>query len=231
MVKKASISPGKARKENLIRRQREDIITAASAEFAAHGFNGAQIGAIAAAAEVSLTTLYSLFQSKEALYRKVIFEATTAVRDGVFDRVKKIDSPAEQLMAFIGGLLQSYEKNRDFMRLYVHVTQGFPYRIRPEMGSEALGIFESITAWLVSTAQEAIRQGEIDAELEAEAIAYTIMGSIVTTCSEWVERNEPRPLDEAAPQLRAVLGRILSTNSEQEAAPSPGRRRVRRKRD
>lgn len=211
MVKNPVYSPGKARKDNLIRRQREDIVTAASREFAASGFNGAQIGIIAAAAEVSLTTLYSLFQSKESLYREVILEATIAVRDGVFERVQHIKSPAEQLMMFIGELLHSYEKNRNFMRLYVHATQGFPYRIRPEMGDEALGIFESITAWLVDTAQEAIRQGEIDSELEAEAIAYTIMGSIVTTCSQWVERNEPRPLHEAAPQLRAVLGRILLT--------------------
>jgi len=208
MVRKP-LSPGKARKEDLVRRQREDIITAASAEFAANGFNGAQIGVIATTAEVSLTTLYSMFQSKDALYREVVLQASIAIKAGVFHKMEHIKSPSKQLIAFVEALLSSYEKNRDFMRLYVHATQGFPYRIRPELGDEALGLFQSITAWLVDTAEEAKRRGEISSDLDAEAVAYTIMGSIVTTCSQWVERNEPRPLSEAAPALTAVLERML----------------------
>lgn len=208
MVRKP-LSPGKARKDDLVRRQREDIIAAASAEFAVNGFSGAQIGVIATAAEVSLTTLYSMFQSKDALYSEVVLKACFAIKEGVFHKMEHIKSPARQLIAFVEALLSSYEKNRDFMRLYVHATQGFPYRIRPELGDEALELFQSITAWLVATAEEARSRGEIYSELDPEAVAYTIMGSIVTTCSQWVERNEPRPLYEAAPALRLVLERTL----------------------
>jgi len=150
-----------------------------------------------------------MFQSKDALYREVVLRASIAIKTGVFHEMEHIKSPYKQLIAFVGALLSSYEKNRDFMRLYVHATQGFPYRIRPELGDEALGLFQSITAWLVDTAEEAKRRGEISSDLDSEAVAYTIMGSIVTTCSQWVERNEPRPLSEAAPALTALLERMI----------------------
>ena len=208
-MSRKKLSPGKARKDDLARRQRADILAAAATAFAANGFNGTQIGAIASAAEGSLTTLYSMFQSKEALYREIVIKAAAAVRDGAIHKVEHIKNPSERLMVFIDGLLNCYQENRDFMRLYVHATQGFPYRIRPELGDEALEIFQDVTAWLVETAAEAKRRGEIDKKLDPEAIAYTIMGGVVTTCSQWVERNEPRPLSAAAPALRAVFERIL----------------------
>ena len=59
------------RRERELELRRADVLAAATAEFAEKGFEGAQMSALAARAEVALGTLYSLFASKEQLFQAV----------------------------------------------------------------------------------------------------------------------------------------------------------------
>lgn len=215
--KDEKLSPSGRRKRSLVEHQRADILAAASRAFAENGLNGTPIGAIASAAQVSLATLYSLFQSKEALYREIVIKAAASVRDNVFNRVGEVEDPVGRLLVFVEALLYCYQENREFMILYVHATQGFPYRIRAELGEEALDIFQDVTARLVETAREARNRGKLAKDIDPEALAYSIMGAVVTTCSQWVERDEPRSLEAAAPALVAIFRRVLDCSAEKGA--------------
>ena len=64
------------RRRDGLERRRADAIAGASTIFAAKGFHDAQMSEIAAAAELSRNSLYSIFESKEQLYQQVV--ATTA---------------------------------------------------------------------------------------------------------------------------------------------------------
>ena len=68
------------RRERELELRRADVIAAAAAEFAEKGFDGAQMSALAARAEVALGTLYSLFESKEQLFQAVIETSADAIR-------------------------------------------------------------------------------------------------------------------------------------------------------
>jgi AcrR family transcriptional regulator len=61
-------------------RTRERLIDAASAVFARDGFIDARISDIAAAAEVAHGTFYTYFDSKEAIFREVVFRLGEQMR-------------------------------------------------------------------------------------------------------------------------------------------------------
>lgn len=56
------------------------ILEAATAEFAAHGFGGARVDAVAARARINKRMLYHYFGDKEALYLAVLEKAYTSIR-------------------------------------------------------------------------------------------------------------------------------------------------------
>jgi len=59
------------------------IFTAAAAEFAARGFDGASVGAIAQAAHVNKAMLYYHFGSKLGLYREIVRDMLRAVGEEI----------------------------------------------------------------------------------------------------------------------------------------------------
>ena len=75
------VSPRENRRANELAQRREDALAAASAVFAAKGYHDAQMTEIAAAAELSRASLYSMFTGKEELYQQVISSGAEAVRE------------------------------------------------------------------------------------------------------------------------------------------------------
>jgi len=62
---------------------RERILRAAAEEFAEHGFSGARINRIAAAANLNKQLIYHYFDSKDGIYAAVLGEMLTSVHDAV----------------------------------------------------------------------------------------------------------------------------------------------------
>jgi AcrR family transcriptional regulator len=65
--------------ERLEHERRRRLLAAAAEEFAAHGFSGASLGRISAAAAFSKAALYYYFEDKADLYAGVVEEAWRAV--------------------------------------------------------------------------------------------------------------------------------------------------------
>lgn len=188
--------------------RRDDIIAAASAVFGEKGFDGAQIAEIAAAAELSLASVYSLFEGKEDIYQAVISTAATSVREAVQGEVEAIADGAERLLCLIDSLFACFEENQHLLRLYARGTQGLPWRIRQAMGDSTGAIFQEFTSWVISLAQEAKRGGYLR-QIEPEAFALSVIGTVTTTAAHWVESTPERPLSRAAPYVRAIFETVL----------------------
>jgi len=208
MSTSTSVSPRENRRANELAQRRTDALAAASAVFAAKGYHDAQMTEIAAAAELSRASLYSMFTGKEELYHEVVSTAAAAVRDVVRQRVESLDDPAQQLLCVIDSLFSCYEENENLLRIYAFATHGLPFKIREGMGDSVLEIFVAFTEWVVEIAKRAKSSGYLQ-HLEPEAVGLTLVGAVTTTAARWLETTPDQPLSQAAPPVNAVFQRLL----------------------
>ena len=188
--------------------RRAHVLDAAGAEFAEKGFDGAQVGAIAARAEVSLATVYALFDSKEILFESVIEKTAHAIRDTVRSKVEGIPDPRERLLALVDALFACFAENQDLLRIYARGTHGLPWRIRQSMGDRAQSIFASFAEWVRSLTTEATATGSLRG-LDADALALTLIGSVTTAAAAAVEGTTAQSLEVTAGHVRAVFERLI----------------------
>ena len=95
----------------------KDILTVAVNEFAAHGFAGARVDAIAARTRTSKRMLYYHFGSKEGLYAAALVHAYKRVRET--HQLPDLDrlAPAEALRAYVGHVFDVHADSPEFVRL------------------------------------------------------------------------------------------------------------------
>jgi AcrR family transcriptional regulator len=188
--------------------RKADIIRAASSIFGEKGYDGAQIAEIASAAEVSLASVYSLFEGKEDIYRAAIESAAVSIRETVFGKVDAVTDPAERLLTLVDSLFDCFEQNRDLLRIYARSTGGLPWRVRRTMGDSTLSIFQSFTDWVADMSREATDAGYLR-DLDPATFAVTLIGAVTTSAAFAIEREPERPLTDAAPAVRAICKRLL----------------------
>ena len=192
--------------------RRAHVIDAAAAEFAEKGFDGAQVGEIAARAEVSLGTVYALFDAKEGLFQAVIESAAESIRDTVRAKVEAVSDPQERLLTLVDSLFACFAESEDLLRIYARATHGLPWRIRQSMGDRTQALFTSFTEWVRGLAAEATATGSL-AGLEPDALALTLVGSVTTAAAAAAERTTDRPLDELAIDVRRIFERLFAAGT------------------
>ena len=83
---------------------RERLFAAAAAEFAGHGFAGANVDRIARAARVNKAMIYYHFRSKAALYRDILGDMFRAVSARVHVVADGAQPPEDKLRGFIEAI-------------------------------------------------------------------------------------------------------------------------------
>ena len=197
------------RRERELALRRADVLAAACAVFAAKGFEDAQMGEIAARAEVSTASLYALFAGKDELYREVITTTAAAVREAVRAQVEGVADPRERLLAVIDSLFACWERDQALLRIYVRGTHGIPFRIRESMGEEAMQILQEFSDWIEELAADAQRAGWLPG-LDAATFSRALVGTAITVSTHSIEVAPERPLTEAAAGVRAIFERLLA---------------------
>jgi AcrR family transcriptional regulator len=192
--------------------RRAHVIDAAAAEFAEKGFDGAQVGEIAARAEVSLGTVYAMFDAKEGLFQTVIENAAESIRETVRAKVEAIPDPQERLLALIDSLFACFAENEDLLRIYARATHGLPWRIRQSMGDRTQMIFASFSEWVHGLATEATATRSLEG-LEADALALTLIGSVTTAAAAAAEGTSHQPLDALAGDVRRIFERLFAAGT------------------
>jgi len=201
-------SPRESRRADREARRRADALAAAAAVFSAKGYHDAQMTEIAAAAELSRASLYTLFEGKLELYEEVVLQAATAIGEAVRGDVAALDDPGERLLCVIDSLFACYEENQALLRIYAAGTHGLPFKIRDALGEATLQRFVHFTNWVSELSQQAKRAGLL-AGLDPEAVGVSLVGTVTTTAVRWLESTPERPLSQAAPAVRAMFQRLL----------------------
>jgi len=207
-MRQATATVQSGRREREAARRRADVLDVAADAFAEKGYEGAQISAIARVAEVSLATLYVMFESKDELYQAVLTRAAESIRDVVQASVDVIEDPAERLLEIIGCLLQCFDENRTLMRIYTMGTHGLPWKIRQTMGEPLVEIYRAFLDYVTGLARAAAHVGRLGA-LAPETVALALVGTVNATAAEWIESECEAPLTDAAPAIRALFEQLL----------------------
>lgn len=211
MLNPASRSVREIRRDRELELRRADIIAAASVVFGEKGFQGAQVAEIATTAEVSLNSVYALFKGKEELYEAVLHDAAATIRDEVQEKAETLADPAAQLLSIIDTLFACFDNHRHLLRIYARTTGGLPWRVREALGEDSLRVLQEFTAWLVEVAQRAEKEGRISG-VDPETLAFSLIGTITTSASRWVESPGPEPLSRSAARVRALFERLIATD-------------------
>ena len=205
-----SIPPSRreARREREIEHRRSDVLEAATEAFATHGYHDAQIGEIAARAELSLASLYSMFDGKEAIYREVMREAALRLRDEIESRLET-DAGAEQRLALlIDAFFDYFERNRPLLRIVLAGSRGMPWKVRDRAGESAILILDQFYLRLLDLCRELVEEWALDG-IDPEALGAAVVGTVTHFAAWQLEEHPERGLLDAAPAVRAIFTRIV----------------------
>ncbi len=200
------------RRERELELRRADVLSAAALEFAEKGFDGAQMSALAARAEVALGTLYTLFESKEQLFEAVIVSSAAALQEHLVAKVEGVPDPRERLLALIDAAFERARSEPAFFRIYTHATHGFPARIRQAMGERAQAHFDFFAHWVIGLARAAADAGALPG-LAPEAFGLALLGALTTATSAILAGATSQPPETIARDVRALFARLLEAES------------------
>jgi TetR/AcrR family transcriptional regulator len=172
------------------RRTRERILSAALKEFAAHGFTGARVDAIAQRAAINKRMLYHYFGDKERLFREVL-RLKMAERQAWAETLS--GDPAESLAFWFEATC----KDTDWVRLLEwEALQGADQRLIDEKKRRAA------TARGLGRIQQRQARGQISIELDPRHVMLTMRSLTMFPA--------------AFPQLtRLIMGRPVSDSQFQ----------------
>jgi AcrR family transcriptional regulator len=127
---------------------REAILAAAIAEFAAHGFRGATVDAIARRARLNKAMIYYHFEDKLALYLEILRSIFTAIRDRSAAIVASPATPQEKLAAFIDAFGAEADARPYLPRLMMLEIADGARRLDPPTLRVMTGVFLNLRAIL-----------------------------------------------------------------------------------
>jgi TetR/AcrR family transcriptional regulator len=177
MPTKPRRSPGPQERRRDPERTRALIVEAATAEFAAHGFAGARISAIAGRAGVNQQLISYYFDGKEGLYRAIVDDWRRRDRD-----LSTPDTPLpERLRRYAMEALH----NPDGVRLFA--WGGLEYA-GPESDPDHAPRAERLEP-TVAAIRARVEAGVLPAELDPAALAVMLMAAALapTTLPQVVE--------------------------------------------
>ncbi|MFW5926895.1 MAG: TetR/AcrR family transcriptional regulator [Wenzhouxiangella sp.] len=156
---------------------RARVLAAAATEFCQRGYSGASIAAIACRADVSKSTVFHYFDSKEALYLAVIEDAALAFRQTLDEVLANSADTAEALAGFQRSHLRHLQENRQVARLVLRELQR--ENLSEQMLARISKVLSENFARLLEFLERAAGRGELRAEADREVATLLLVAANV----------------------------------------------------
>jgi AcrR family transcriptional regulator len=180
---------------------RTRLLEAAESVFGRLGYHEASIVKITEAARVGQGTFYNYFTSKKEIFDELVRDLNRRVRHAM----KEASSQGEtRLQSELLGFRAYFRFTGEHPTLYRIIRQA--EFVSPEMLRYH---YERLSAGYIEALREASDRGEVNS-LDAEALAYALMGMGEMIGMRWILWGEGRPmppgvLDELARIVRCAL--------------------------
>ena len=152
---------------------RASIVAAAIEEFAARGFKGASMDAIAARTRTTRAMINYYFGSKEKLYISVLERVYADIREAETKLALDHLSPVDALRRIVGFTFNYYVHNDGFVRLVIAENQARGRHLRKSAVMRTLNrpIIELLSRVIARGQREGVFRDDVDAVEIHKAIA------------------------------------------------------------
>ena len=184
------------------RKTMRKLLDAAAGEFGERGFHDASVSSITARAGVALGTFYTYFQSKDALFRALIFDMSGQVRADASMAIADETDPLTIERQALAAFLSFASEHKEIYRIIDEAEFVDPEMYRYHYTT----IAQRIEARLNQGAEQGVYKGDA-----GEIEAWALMGMNVFLGLRfviWRDADDP-PLDEISARANALLARGL----------------------
>ncbi|GAA2739413.1 MULTISPECIES: TetR/AcrR family transcriptional regulator [Kitasatospora] len=186
------------------RATRQKLYEAAVTLIAEQGFSATTVEEIAERAQVAKGTVYYNFASKTELFEGLLRHGTELLTDSL-RRAAADRPPIEGLDAMIRAGLEFIAAYPAFAQLIVAET----WRTNRSWHETLRLMRDSAVAVVVEILDEAVRRGELSADLDTQLTAAALHGMVLVVALDWLAFQPERSLDDVhAALVRLVHGRI-----------------------
>jgi len=172
-----------SRKERDRQLRRSDILKAAEHIFALKGYYKATIRDIAKEAQYATGTVYLHFKDKDALYFALLEEKMKSLLSTIEGKIKQTKDAREKLEIFVQEGLGFFEKNQDFLRLFI--SEEVDFTTEKKLFKSPIGLqMREATRSLMEEAQE---QGVVSSDFDPGQIADIFMSMTRVVTLSWLQ--------------------------------------------
>jgi len=172
---------GAATDRRLSRKERElqfrigIVLDAAEQVFAESSYAACSVEEIAKRAELSVGTLYNLFDSKEEIYTRVISRVQSQFFDIMRGRVNDARGPAEKVRTMVTCHFEHFSRYIQQWRLYVSASNGFQWELKSKLAEEANSSQAEFIARLAEICQLGTDEGVFKSGVAGELVALALI--------------------------------------------------------
>jgi len=189
------------RREREKRERREQILEAALSLFSDRGYHDVSMQEIARAAEFAIGTLYTFFESKDALYSALLKTYSDKFHTGLAEALQIDGSALEKITGVARAKCRLFTENAAIVRLYLAETRGANSSVTAQLEGELRASHETYFERLTETFAEAIVEGDV-VEADCSALAFAFDSVINAFMFDHVRTS---PDTGCEPKVQALL--------------------------
>lgn len=206
--------------------QRLEILEAAAAAIAEHGFHGMTMRGLARATGKGLATFYNYFSSKEDVLFSLQTEAFETMTSSVKAGLENITEPSDRLHAFVLNHLRFLAERRSVMRVLVHEASALPAGKRKTVRLLKEDYFKICRDIVAAISADGCGAPDCDTgrdAAEVERITYSVFGMLNWSYGWYDPRQHGTPHDVARTIHALAVNGLVGGRRQTRAIENPDR--------
>lgn len=205
----AKARPTRREREKLERR--EQVLESALSLFSERGYHDVSMQEIAQAAEFAIGTLYTFFESKDALYSALLKTYSDKFHLGLTEALEGRGKAIERIEAVARAQCRLFTESAPVVRLYLAETRGANSSVTARLEGELRELHEGYLEKLADAFAEATAEGDV-VEADSSALAFAFDSMINAFMFEHVRSSPGTPCEPKIQTLMDIFFGPVLTN-------------------
>jgi AcrR family transcriptional regulator len=176
------------------------IAQAAKAVFAEWGYQGATLDEIAHRAGMSKATIYLYYKNKDDLFLHVVEELVATATAETAQEAEAPGAPLDKLARIVRGQMAFYERERDFMRIYLNEKHGLEVAPKDPHKRVLRDMYLQRVETLTKVLQAGIETGDLR-PMDSRRLAFFLQEMMSTVLVQRIQRKAKTSMEEDIEQL------------------------------